>query len=148
MAAQAWQIYNEFKATLGLKALNLNTDAMKMALFTSASNAANVALVTAQYATLTNELANGNGYTTGGFTLGSVSYSQTAGTAHFVVGTATWTASGGNLVFRFAVIYDNTATNKDLICYSTLDNTPADVTITDGTTLNVTINASGVFTLA
>jgi hypothetical protein len=147
MAAQAWQIYNEFKATLGLKALNLNADTMKEALFTSASNAGSVSLATAQYATLTNELANGNGYTTGGVTLGSVAYSQTGGTAKFTVGTASWTASGGNLVFRFAVIYDFTATNKDLICFSTLDNTPANVTITDGTTLNVTIDASGVFTL-
>lgn len=148
MAANAWTIYNEFKATLGLKALNLNTDTIKMALFKSTSNCASAALATAQYATLTNEATNANGYTTGGVTLSGVSYSQSAGTATFMVGTGSWTASGGTIVSRFAVLYDFTATNKDLICFTTLDNTPADVTVLNGETLNVTINASGVFTLA
>lgn len=148
MAANAWTVYNEFKATLGLKALNLNTDTIKMALFKSTSNCGSAALGTAQYATLTNETTNGNGYTTGGFTLGSVAYSQMAGTATFTVGTGTWTASGGTIVCRFAVLYDNTATNKDLICFTILDNTPADITVLNGQVLNITINASGVFTLA
>jgi hypothetical protein len=148
MAANAWTIYNEFKATLGLKALNLNTDTIQMALFKSTSNCASASLVTAQYATLTNETTNANGYTTGGVTLGSVSYSQTSGTATFTVGTGTWTASGGTIVARYCVLYDNTASNKDLICFTTLDNTPADITVLNGQTLNVTINASGVFTLA
>jgi len=147
MAAAAWTIYNEFKATLGLKALNLNTDTIKMALFKSTSNAGSASLATAQYATLTNETTNANGYTTGGVTLGSVAYSQAAGVATFTVGTGSWTASGGTIVCRFCVLYDNTATNKDLICYTTLDSTPADITVLNGQTLNVTINASGVFTL-
>jgi hypothetical protein len=147
MAAQAWQIYNEFKASLGLKVFNLNTDAMKVALFLSTSNCANVALGTAQYATLTNELANGNGYTTGGFAPSGVSYSQTGGVATFTMGASTWTAAGGNLVFRFAVIYDDTAASKNLICYSLLDTTPANITILDTQTLNITMNASGTFTL-
>jgi len=147
MSAQAWQIYNEFKATVGLAQLNLNADAMNVALFLSTSNCANVGLVTAQYATLTHELANGNGYLTGGFAPTGVSYSQSAGTATFTMGTSTWTAAGGNLVFRYAVIYDNTAASKNLICYSLLDTTPADITILNGETLNLSINASGVFTL-
>jgi hypothetical protein len=63
------------------------------------------------------------------------------------MGTSTWTASGGSLVFRFGVIYDNTAASKNLICYSLLDTTPADITVTNGETLNISINASGVFTL-
>jgi hypothetical protein len=148
MAANAWTIYNEFKATLGLKALNLNTDTIKMALFKSTSNCNSAALATAQYATLTNETTGANGYTTGGFSLSGQAYSQTAGTATFTVGTGTWTATGGTIVCRFCVLYDNTATNKDLICFTTLDGTPADVTVLNGQTLNVTINASGVFTLA
>ncbi len=147
MAANAWTIYNEFKATLGLKALNLNTDTIKMALFQSTSNCGSAGLATAQYATLTNETLNANGYTTGGVTLTGVSYSQTAGTAKFTVGTGSWTASGGTIVARFAVLYDFTATNKDLICFTLMDNTPADITVLNGETLNVTINASGVFTL-
>lgn len=147
MAANAWTIYNEFKATLGLKALNLNTDTIKMALFKSTSNCGSASLGTAQYATLTNETTNANGYTTGGVTLSGVSYSQTSGTATFTVGTGSWMAAGGTIVARFAVLYDDTATNKDLICFTTLDNTPADITVLNGETLNITINPSGVLTL-
>jgi hypothetical protein len=146
-APQDWQVYDEFLATFGLKVVNLNTDTMKMALFLSTSNVGNAALVTAQYANATHELANGNGYTTGGVTLTGVSYSQTAGVATFTCDTASFSASGGNLVFRFAVMYDFTATLKNLICFSTLDDAPADVTIPDGQTLNVNIDPLGVFTL-
>jgi hypothetical protein len=145
MAAGQWQVYNEFKATFGLKALNLNVDSMKVALFQSTSNCGNVALATAQYATLTNQVASANGYTTGGV-VAAPTYSQTAGTATFDTADATWTASGGSIVARFAVLYDDTATAKDLIAYCLLDSTPADVTTTTGNTL--TIQIANVFTLA
>jgi hypothetical protein len=144
MAAGPWTIYNEFKATYGLKAMNLNTDAMKVALFLSTSNCGNAALATAQYATLTNQHTAVNGYATGGVAC-APSYSQTAGTATFDTADATWTASGGSIVARFAVLYDDTSTNKDLIAYCLLDSTPADVTTTTGNTL--TIQIANVFTL-
>jgi hypothetical protein len=145
MAAGPWVVYNEFKATLGLKALQLNTDSMKVALFLSTSNAGNAALVTAQYATLTNEVAAANGYATGGVVC-APTYSQTAGTATFDTADASWTASGGSITSRFAVVYDNSAVNKDLIAYCLLDATPADVTVTTGNTL--TIQIANIFTLA
>lgn len=145
MAAGPWVIYNEFKATLGLKALNLNVDSMKVALFTSTSNAGNAALTPAQYATLTNQVAAANGYATGGVAC-APTYSQAAGTATFDTADASWTASGGSIVARFAVVYDDTAANKDLIAYCLLDNTPADVTVTTGNTL--TIQIANIFTLA
>ena len=144
MAAGQWVIYNEYKATLGLKALNMNTDAFKVALFLSTSNAGNAALSVAQYATLTNQHANGNGYLTGGVAC-APTYSQTGGTATFDTADATWTASGGSIVARFGVLYDDTSTNKDLVAYFLLDATPADVTTTTGNTL--TIQIANVFTL-
>lgn len=145
MAAGPWTVYNEFKATLGLNKLNLNTDSMKVALFISTSNAGNAALVGAQYATLTNEVAAANGYATGGVSVAPGTYSQAAGTATFDTADASWTASGGSITARFAVVYDFTATNKDLIAYCLLDSTPADVTVTTGNTL--TIQIANVFTL-
>jgi hypothetical protein len=144
MAAGPWVVYNEFRATLGLKALNLNSDSMKVALFISTSNAGSAALVTAQYATLTGEVAAANGYTAGGVVC-APTYSQAAGVATFDTADASWTASGGSIVARFAVVYDFTATNKDLIAYCLLDSTPADVTVTTGNTL--TIQIANVFTL-
>ena len=58
---------------------------------------------------------------------------------------AVWTASGGSIVARFAVIYKSAG---NVLCYCLLDSTPADVTATTGNTLTVAAHASGVFTLA
>ena len=58
---------------------------------------------------------------------------------------AVWTASGGSITARFAVIYENAG---DVLCYCLLDSTPADVTATDGNTLTVALHSSGIFTLS
>ena len=145
-AASDWKVYNEFLATLGDKVMSLNaSDQIKMALFLSTSNCGSQSLSTAQYATLTNQVANADGYTTGGVVVAST-WTQTSGTLTFNCANGVWNASGGNITARFAVIYDNTTANKDLICYCLLDSTPADVTATDGNSLTIQINASGAFT--
>ena len=148
MAATAWRTYRDFKTALGLKKINLSTDIIKIALFLETSNAGDVDLATAEYATLTNQHANANGYLTGGKTV-AATWNEAAGTLTFDVADPTaWTASGGSIVFRFAVLYSDTATNKDLIAYCIGDATPADITITNGNTLTITIHVSGVFTMA
>lgn len=145
MAASAWRVYREFKGNLGEKLFDLNAgDTIKCALFLSTSNCGDVALATAQYATLTNQHSNANGYTTGGVTV-AATWTQSGGTITFDTANAQWTASGGSIVARFAVLYDDTAANKDLIAYCILDATPADVTCTTGNTLTITI--SNVFTV-
>lgn len=148
MAAGAWQIYNEFKLNLGEKLMDLSSDTFKMALFQSTSNCAAVALQTAHYATLTNEVANGNGYTTGGTSCAPTwTGDYSTATKTFDLADGSWTASGASVTgIRNAVVYDDSAADKDLVCYSVLDS--SDITITDGNTLTVQINASGVFTLA
>ena len=149
-AATAWRVYREFKTALGTKTFVLNaSDVIKCALFTVSSNCGDVALATAQYATLTNEVANqsGAGYLTGGKTV-AATWAGASGTDTFDVADASWTATGGSITARYAVLYDDTATNKPLIAYCILDSTPADVTATVGNTLTIQINASGVFTLA
>lgn len=147
-APLAWAIYNEYKLTFGKKVMDMSADAFKMALFLSTSNAGSAALVTAQYANLTNELANGLGYTTGGVALTGVTWTALAGAVKtFTSNKASWTAAGGSLVFRFAVVYDNTTANKDLVCFSLLDSAPADITVLNGVTQDININASGIFTL-
>jgi hypothetical protein len=67
------------------------------------------------------------------------SYSQTSGVATFDTADASFTASGGSIVARFAVVYDDTVTNKDLICYCLLDSAPADVTVTTGNIMLISI---------
>jgi hypothetical protein len=145
MAAGPWVIYNEFKETLGKKLVDLSADTLKVALFLSTSNAGSATLATAQYATLTNQHANANGYTTAGVTVAGT-WVRATGTVTLDTADASWTASGGSIVARFAVLYDDTSALKHLIAYCLLDATPADVTTTDANT--ITIQITNVLTLS
>ncbi len=149
MAAGPWVIYNDFIASSYKKVMNLNaSDAIKVAIVTSSSNAINKALVSAQYANITNELSTSGGYTAGGATAASGAIAGGGATATITFDTAdvSWTGSGGGFAGRAAVMYDNTSSNKDLIAYCLLDATPADVTVAAGVTL--TIQIANVFSVA
>ena len=102
------------------------------------------------YADLTNELSTANGYTNGGATLGSVTWDHSGGTATFDAADTTWTASGGSIVARRAVIRVVGTFNSQIDPLGAsilLDTTPADVTTTTGNVLTLQWNASGIFTL-
>ena len=144
MAADKWKIYDSFLEFMGDNTIDMDTDTFKIALYQSTSNAATI--TNGDKAALTNEVANANGYTTGGNTLASVAWSQTSGTVTFDADDTVWTASGGSIVARFAVIYSDTSTTDKLVAFSLLDNSPADVTATTGNTLTIQMNASGIFT--
>ena len=140
MAAGAWTFTDAARKKLVDGTFDLDTDSFKMALFLSTSN---IGASSTTYAGLTNEHSNANGYTTGGKAL-TPSLTGTT-TVTWDVDDQTWTASGGSITARFAVIYE---VGGDVVCYCLLDSTPADVTATDGNTLTVQIHTSGVFTLA
>jgi hypothetical protein len=147
MAAGSWTVFNIAKKKLADGTFDLNTNTYKMALTTSAQALAATFVGTStdcRYADLTNEVAAGGGYTTGGKTL-AATWVQAVGTITFDVDDQAWTSS--TITARYAVIYDDTTANKNLVCFCLLDSTPADVSTTAGT-LTITINASGVFTLA
>jgi len=139
-AAGAWTFTNGGRTSLLDGTFDLNTDTFKMALFLSTSN---IGAASTTYAGLTNEHSNANGYTTGGKTL-TMALSGTT-TVTVDCDDQVWTASGGSITARFAVIYES---GGNVLCYCLLDSAPADVTATAGNTLTVAINASGVFTLA
>jgi hypothetical protein len=122
--------------------LNWNaSDVLKLALATSASNAATTSVI--NYASLTNELSTANGYTSGGATA-STTWTNSGATSTLALSSAVvWTASGGSIVARFAVLYDNTDTNKTIIGHFLLDATPADVTVTTGNTLTISTGTLG-----
>jgi hypothetical protein len=152
MAAGRWKLYDLAKEYIGDGTHDLDdTTNWKMALFLSSSNCNTLSVGTAVYGDLTNEHANANGYTTGGVALTGITWSNSSGTITFDCTDPTWTASGGSIVARFAVIYRNATVNsivKPLLCVCLLDTAPADVTVTTGNTLTIQINASGVFTLS
>ena len=135
MAAGAWTFTNSFLTFLQDGTFDIDTDSWKMALFLSTSN---IGATSTTYAGLTNEHANANGYTTGGIAITLT----LSGTNPVVVDVGTdpvWTASGGNIVARFAVIYE---VGGNVACYSLLDDSPADVTIVPPNTLTVAAHAT------
>lgn len=143
MAADNWKVYNKAKEYIGDGTVDLDNDTFKYALFASTYTPA---LTDTSYTTISgDEVASGNGYTTGGNAAVGVTWTESSGTVTFDSNDPTWTASGGSIVCRYAVLYDDTDAGKALIAYSLLDNTPADVTTTDGNTLTLQLAATGVF---
>ena len=141
MAAGAWTFTNGGRTKLLDGTFDIDSDSYKMALFLSTSN---IGATSTTYAGVTNEHANANGYTTGGIAV-TLTLSGTTTVTVDISADPTWTASGGSIVARFAVIYE---VSGNVLCYCLLDSSPADVTVTDGNTLTIQISASGVFTLA
>jgi len=152
MAAGKWKVYDKAKVRLADGTFDMDNASLglTMALFLSTSNCNTLSVGTGVYGDLTNEHANANGYTTGGVALTTETWTNSTSTTTFDCDDVVWTASGGSIVARFAVIYCNATVNtivKPLLCVSLLDTAPADVTVTTGNTLTIAINASGVFTL-
>jgi hypothetical protein len=140
MPASAWTFTNTGRTSLSTGTF-LDADSYKIALFLSTSN---IGAASTTYAGLTNEHANANGYTTGGNAV-TLSRSGTTTVTFDATDPAVWTASAGSIVARFAVLYE---VSGNVLCYCLLDDAPADVTVTAGNTLTLTINASGLFTLS
>lgn len=139
MAAGTWTLTNAAKTSLTTGTF-LDADSYKIALFLSTSN---IGASSTTYAGVTNEHANANGYTTGGNAV-TLSRSGTSTVTFDATDPTAWTASGGSITARFAVLYE---VSGNVLAYCLLDSSPADVTATNGNTLTVTINASGVFSL-
>jgi hypothetical protein len=146
MAAGAWQVFNIAKEKLADGTFDLDTNTFKMALTTDAQALAATFAGTstnAQYSDLTDEVANGGGYTTGGKTL-AATWVRSTGTITFDCDDQAWTSS--TITAKYAVIYADNAGVDDLLCFCELDTGPGVSTVSG--TLTVAINASGVFTLA
>lgn len=140
MPAGNWLFTNGFRTELS-KGTYLDADTYKVALFLSTSN---VGAASTTYAGLTNEHANNNGYTTGGNAV-TLSRSGTTTVTFDFTDPAAWTASGGPITARYAVLYE---VGGLVLAYCLLDGTDVDVTATDGNPLNLTFNASGFAALA
>lgn len=142
MAAGSWTFTNSTRTKLLNNQFDVDSDTFKCALFTSASN---LAATSTTYAGLTSEVASANGYVTGGITVSPLTLSGTT-TVTVKFGTnPTWTASGGSITARYAVVYES---GGDVLCYCLLDSTPANVVVTAGNSLTVDATTTALFTLA
>jgi len=87
---------------------DLSTDVLKLALYTAD---ADLALTVTEYSA-TNEVANGNGYTTGGATCENVTInSSSTGQVYISFDDLAWT---GTFTCRGALIYNTSKSNKSV----------------------------------
>ena len=102
-------LYPQFKYDLLTKAVTVTGDTLKCALFSADTYTS----TDTTYTTSGTEVANANGYTTGGQTIATVTTSTATTTPNLVkVSTAsTWTATGAGFTAVAAKIYDSTVSN-------------------------------------
>ena len=133
--------FNSFVEALAEKLHNLGADTLKVALSNTVPVAGNTVL-----ANIT-QIANANGYVTGGTATTITSSAQTAGTYKLVITDVVFTAAGGSIgPFQYVVLYNDTATNDELIGWYDYG---VALTITNGNTFTVDFDAAnGVLTLA
>ncbi|WP_244645709.1 hypothetical protein [Bradyrhizobium campsiandrae] len=93
------------------------------------------------------DLAAGNGYASGGNSVGTITGAQTSGTFKFVGGTdPAWTASGGSIgPFQYAVLYNATSPTKPLIGWWDYGTA---ITLTNGNTFTIDLDqTNGILTI-
>jgi hypothetical protein len=125
-------------------ALDLDLETHKVALFTNSLSTADLTSDTAYGSGVwaSNEVANGNGYTTGGAAFTGTTWTHSAGGVVLWDGTdPSW--STATFTARGALYYADALAGNNAICAQTFG---ADITATAGTFL-ITLAAGGVFSI-
>jgi len=134
MPNATFQKFDCLTEDLAHKKHNLSSDQLKIALTNTAPTSSNSTLADITEIDYT-YLSSRN--------LTTVTSSQTNGTYTLDLADITLSASGGNVgPFRYVVIYNDTATNDELIAFFDYGSS---VTINDGENLEITFDASGLF---
>jgi hypothetical protein len=127
--------FNQFVEYMAEQVVNLGSDTLKVALTNTQPSVGNTIL-----ANIT-QIANGNGYTTGGTAATQSSSAQSSGTYKLVVADVVFTAATGDIgPFRYAVLYDDTPSSPadPLIAWWDYG---APITVADGETFTVDFSA-------
>jgi hypothetical protein len=141
MAATAWTLYNNAKGKLGNATINLASNVFYAQLHTSASNASTTAM--SLIGSVTGQVANANGYTTGGKTLSATGWTASGDAYKFDGSDVWWSANGGNIsAIKYAVVRNSA---NHVLCWSRL--TTAQFSLTATTRLTIQMAAAGIFTL-
>lgn len=134
--------YNTFVDEVSKAGHNLQTAVFKCALTNTAPTAATD---TVWNTTVAPAPVAASGYTAGGNTLTTSSATTTAGVFKLVLADTVFTAAGGSIgPFRYAIIYNSSATNKSVGYYDY----GSSVTLADTETFTVDFDAAtGALTL-
>ena len=128
--------FNSFVEALAEGAHNLGADTLTIALTNTAPAATNTVLTNITEISYTNVSSR---------VLTSVTSSQTSGTYTLDAADLVLTASGTVPTFRYVVLYNDTATNDELVGYYDYGSA---VDLLNGETFTITFDASGILTLA
>lgn len=121
-----FNFFNSFTEAEAEKKHNLGSDTLALALTNSAPSASNTVLTDITQISYTNLSSR---------TLTITSSSQTSGDYKLIIADKSLTASGGAVAtFRYVVIYNDTATNDELIGWY---DTGAGQTLADGDQFNI-----------
>lgn len=131
--------YEDFVEQLCKGVHNFSTHTFKVALSNGTPSAAHATL------SQITELSTANGYTAGGATT-TIGISETSGTVTVTAtDPAAWTASGAGITFRYAALFNDTATSPADALVAYWDN-GSSTTVTAGNTLQIDFAAT-LFTL-
>ena len=133
--------FNSFVEALSEKVHNLGTDTLTVALTNTLPVNTNTVLANITQIAYTN-ITNG---TTTGRDLTGVTSAQTSGTYKLDANDLVLTASGTVPTFRYVVLFNQTATNDELIGWYDYG---AAVDLLNGETFTITWDAAGILTLA
>lgn len=145
--AATGKAYPMLAQNLGQKLIDIDSDTLKVALMSAYTYAA-----THQYwadVLAAGTQSSGTGYTSGGATLGSVTWSRSGDVYTLDAADTSWNAAGGSLAAKYAVIYDSTPASdatRPLIGYVNLDGAAGTLTATDAN-FTITWSASGILTV-
>lgn len=133
-------LYNHTRSRFASGA-NAAGDTYKVKLLTAATfNATHTTLA----ATGGTEVANGNGYTTGGAALTGVAVPiVNTNEAKFDANDVAWTASGGAITANFGILYNDTDADDPPVAFIDFD---GEETAGDGTEFKIIWNADGIVT--
>lgn len=137
--------FDTFKEYMADGTIDMDDDVFKVVLVASA----NAPVATNTILSNITQISSAGGYAP--VTLANTTWVNASGTITFDGDDTAFSASGADFdAARYWVVYDDTATVAvdALVAWGYIDATPADVTVTDGTTLTIQWNAGGVFTLA
>lgn len=134
----SFQKFNSFVEAVAEKTHNLGSDTLKVALTNSAPSASNTVLANITEISYTFLSSR---------TITTSSSTQTSGTYKLVLADLTLTTTGGSTgPFRYIVIYNDTATNDELIAYYDYGSA---VTLNDGDSFVIDFDSSnGLLTIA
>lgn len=140
MAAGSWTFYNDFKEHLAKADVDCNSDTFKCVLMTSSYTPATTHSTLGD---LTNICADSD-YSAQ--TLANIAVTETGGTVTFDCDDISF-GSSVSITAKYAAIYDDTHASDALMAYVDLDTGGGSVSSTNST-FQITINASGVWTLS